>query len=72
MNEIAINNAETTKVALKTSFSKPRLVNDEEPPPKLLEKPVPLDCIKIITISAALNIICKINNMFCIRSYYTA
>jgi len=45
-----MNKAETTKVALKTIFSRPRLVNEEDPPPHDRAKPVPLDCVNIITV----------------------
>lgn len=48
--EININKAETTKVALNTNFSKPRLVNEVDPPPIDLANPVPLDCMNIMTI----------------------
>lgn len=49
IKDININKAETTKVALKTNFSRPRLVNEVDPPEDLA-KPVPLDCMNIITI----------------------
>lgn len=57
IKDTIMNNAKTTKVARKTIFSKPRLVNDEELPPILLAKPVPLDCMKIITMSVTPRII---------------
>ena len=38
------------KVILKTNFSSPLLVNEEDPPLKDLANPVPLDCMKITTI----------------------
>lgn len=39
--EIRIKTKVRTKVALKTSFSRPRLVNDVELAPQTLPKPVP-------------------------------
>jgi hypothetical protein len=57
MNEMIIKRAETMNVARKTTFSKPRLVKDEEPPPQDLANPVPLDCMNIITIRATPRIV---------------
>lgn len=44
--DTAINMAATINVNLKTTFSRPRLVNETlPPPPKVLPKPVPFACI---------------------------
>ena len=52
--ETAINIPATTNVNLKTTFSRPRLVNETlPPPPKDLPKPVPFACI-IMRITSAI------------------
>jgi hypothetical protein len=61
-----INRKTTTKVDLKTSFSRPLLVND--PPPELdLPKPVPLAWINTSPMSATEITICTIVNTWFIR-----
>ena len=48
------------KVDLKTAFSRPLRVKDDDPPPKDLENPVPLDCMNIITMRAIAKRVCVI------------
>lgn len=58
--------AVTTKVDLKTNFSRPRLVKLADPPPQDLPKPVPFVCKRTkVTIMVA-NIDCIISSVFCI------
>lgn len=58
--------AETTKVALNTIFSRPRRVNELDPPHDL-PKPVPFDCTSIRSESVIAVIICKIISALCIE-----
>ena len=72
--EIRIKRKVTKKVTLKISFSKPRLVKlVVKLDPKVLPKPVPLDCIKIKPIKVIVISICKTNKMAIadIRLYLT-
>ncbi len=63
-NDTKINKAETMNVALKINFSNPRLVKEDVPPPQDLAKPVPLDCINIMTTRIIAKSICNIKNIF--------
>lgn len=61
-----MNAAETKKVALNITFSRPRLVKDEPVLPQERAKPVPLGCIRTITIRLMANTNCKIMSKFLI------
>ena len=58
------------KVSLKTSFSKPRLVN-EALLPQLLAKPFPFDCTRTTAIKITAEIIWIIRSSFCTDVLYT-
>lgn len=69
--ENKMKNAAITNVALKTSFSKPRLVNETDEALQVLPKPVPLVCMRMTEINAIEKMIWEINNKLCIPLLYS-
>lgn len=63
MTERIRKSAETTKVILKINFSKPLLEN-EDLPPNVLERPVPLDWISTRKTRIVDRSICNIKVIF--------